>query len=317
MSEGHSITLSPTKTRYSKKQSSPSFSPNMSTNPLQCAGTEFASPYHSEFDEELYHSMMDTPKTQGVNMAAQSQEQPPVGYPKRDHGEGIHQEEGNQNEATSSIHPNEGQGMHMATLSDTQDRGIVSNTLGAMSNAAYNVAGTAINVATNRILPTYIGHTGAEIVAGTLNHYISPSASKLNLNLASTPAFHKMTANEEYEAKLSAYRWKVKDKDNQMEDCQREMNRIRMDNLRLKNAQEAAVQEAMTLTDRCEAATKLTNVLQETVQNQSGQLHDQSNQLQAMQIVLDQILAEKEVKAKKESGRISPNISPVTNTRDC
>jgi hypothetical protein len=309
MSEGHSITLSPTKTRYSKKQSSPSLSPNMSTNPLQCAGTEFASPYHSEFDEELYHSMMDTPRTQGVNMAAQSQEQPPVGYPKRDHGEDVHQEEGNQ------IHPNEGQGMHMATHIDNQDRGIVSNTLGAMSNAAYNVAGTAINVATNRILPTYIGHTGAEIVAGTLNHYISPSAPKINLNLASTPAFHKMTANEEYEAKLAAYRWKVKDKDNQMEDCQREMNRIRMDNLRLKNAQEAAVQEAMTLTDRCEAATKLTNVLQETVQNQSGQLHDQSNQLQAMQIVLDQILAEKEVKAKKESGRISPNISPGTNTR--
>jgi hypothetical protein len=73
MSEGHSITLSPTNTRYSKKQSSPSLSPNMSTNPLQCAGTEFASPYHSEFDEELYHSMMETPRTQGVNMAAQKQ----------------------------------------------------------------------------------------------------------------------------------------------------------------------------------------------------------------------------------------------------
>jgi hypothetical protein len=304
MSEDQSITLSPTKSKHSRAfhtcAQSLASTPKMSTNQMPHAGTDCQSPCQSELDIELLHSMhMEQLHDQGVdpNMLHLQSQSPPRGYPTGSHGavQSEHPVEGN------GSNPIQGQGMPLTHQPGCQDRSIIGNTLGVLTNAAGNVAGTVLNVAANRVLPDIVGPVGTDIITGTIKHYTSskvpyatPHSKVGSASQASTPAFSPVHDLDGMNYQLETYKGQIQERERQVAAYQREVHDLRMANIKLRNDQSAAFQESMMLADKCEAATKLSHSLQATVQNQAGEL-------QNMNQVINQLKAAIEAKTRDNS----------------
>jgi hypothetical protein len=269
MSEGQSISLvhRPIKKTCAHPSGSKS-DPKMSTNnsPGEFHDVGMASPGHeSEFDYEMYQAQQHHQMMQGDHgsplIITPATEQL-IGYPT---GVG-NDEQGNRMDD---------QGMANSPHSaDMQARGLVSNTLGSMGNAALGVVHTVANVAAQRILPPIIGQLPTDIAIGTVGHYVNEltASHQTPLNeinsgrpgyVSHTPYFSKGFADDAYVSTLYKQNQVLAQ---QVNDGNRACRSLTTENLKVKNQLLAISQQIQILMDNDEHKTK---VIQEiTAHNQ-------------------------------------------------
>jgi hypothetical protein len=157
---------------------------------------------------------------------------------------------------------------------DMQARGLVSNTLGSMGNAALGVVHTVANVAAQQILPPIIGQLPTDIAIGTVGHYVNglTASHQTPLNETSggrpgyvchTPYFSKGFADDAYVSTLYKQNQVLTQ---QVNDGNRACRSLTTENLKVKNQLLAISQQIQILMDNDEHKTK---VIQEiTAHNQ-------------------------------------------------
>jgi hypothetical protein len=157
---------------------------------------------------------------------------------------------------------------------DVQARGLVSNTLGSMGNAALGVVHTVANVVAQQVLPPIIGQLPTDIAIRTVGHYVSglTASHQTPLNETSggrpryvshTPHFIRGLVDDAYVSTVYKHNQALTQ---QVNDGNRACHILANENLKVKNQLLAISQQTEILMDNDEHKTKV--IQQSTAHNQ-------------------------------------------------